>query len=82
MGIDAGGDIGVGVGPGPCVVQGIELGHDQTAGEPGRAGIGTVDGGAGAGERQAPGGIELGQPRQVGRARGKPALDAVRRLRW
>jgi hypothetical protein len=79
-GIDAGGDIGVGIGPGAGVIERIKLGDDQATGKARRAGVGAVDGGAGAGQRQAPGGVKFGEPGQVGRAGGKAAFKTVRHV--
>ena len=52
LGVDARGDIGVGVGPGLRMIQRREFCNDKTTGETGRTGIGTVDGRARAGDDQ------------------------------
>jgi hypothetical protein len=58
-GVDARGNIGVGVGPGPRLLQRSELGDDDAAAETGRAGIDGIDGRARASQQQAAG-IALG----------------------
>src|SRR5512147_2972172 len=76
-GVYASRDIGVGIGPGLRVLERIELGDDQAAGEPGGAGIVAVHGRVGAGEQQTTFVLKLLQARQMRGAHGQPALEAV-----
>src|SRR3546814_5631389 len=60
--VDACGDIGIGVGPGLRLFQRLEPCDHDAAAEAGRAGVDRVDGRARAGQQQAAGIAQGGQP--------------------
>src|SRR6185369_8328899 len=73
--VHAGGDVGIGVGPGLGSGQRSEFGDDDAAREAGRAGIGGIDGGAGAGHEKATVGLQGVQAFEMRRAGGQALLE-------